>query len=284
MGLGLRSVIAIPSRDHRMDVDVLAARLEALKAEGRTVMAVVATAGSTATGSFDDLTAIGEICAARGIWFHVDGAHGASALLSETHRHRLRGLELADSLAWDPHKMMLLPLSAGMVLVRDERSLEAAFAQKAPYLFHGDGNTMRNPDQGIRSFQCSRRSDVLKVWVALQRYGADGIGLLQDHLCALTSELHARLVAHEEFEPLHEPESNILCFRWLGAGGERTEAELDALNGALRDRYNASGRGWITSTVLDGRRVLRVTIMNPRTRSEHIERLVDGLVAESRGL
>ena len=93
-------------------------------------MAVVATAGSTATGSFDDLEAIGRACEERGLWLHVDGAHGASALLSAAHRHRLAGIERASSIAWDPHKMMLMPLTASAVLVRHETDLEAAFSQR----------------------------------------------------------------------------------------------------------------------------------------------------------
>jgi len=270
LGLGMSRAMVVPSRDWRMDVAALESMLDQLAGSGRRVMAVVATAGSTATGSFDDLDAIGKLCEGRGIWLHVDAAHGASALLSPRHRFRLRGLERARSLAWDPHKMMLVPLSAGMVLVREERDLDAAFAQRAPYLFHRSEG--RNPDQGTRSFQCSRRFDALKVWTALQRYGADGIGALYDHLCGVATELHRAVSAHPGFEPLHEPESNILCFRALGAD-----------NQLLRERYNASGAGWITSTVLGGERVLRVTIMNPRTTSQHARALLDGLAAAVAG-
>ncbi len=163
-----------------MDVDALGAEIERQRSRSRGILAVVATAGSTATGSFDDLDAIGRLCEAHGLWLHVDGAHGASALFSDAHRHRLAGIERARSIAWDPHKMMLMPLSASVVLVRDERDLEAAFSQKAPYLFHRNG---RGWDQGVRSFQCSRRLDAVKVWVALQRHGAAGIGALYDRLC-----------------------------------------------------------------------------------------------------
>ena len=279
MGLGLASVVAVPSRAWRMDVAALERTLDELRGAGRRVMAVVATAGSTATGSFDDLYAVADVCDARGLWLHVDGAHGASALLSAEHRHRVRGIERARSIAWDPHKMMLLPLSVGMVLVRDERDLEGAFAQRAPYLFHArDGEEERVWDQGIRSFQCSRRADALKLWVALQRYGADGIGLLYDHLCATARALHAAVAARPDFEALHEPECNILCFRYVG-DGTLDDAALDALNRELRERYNRSGAGWITATNLAGRRVLRVTVMNPRTTPAHVERLLDGVAA-----
>ncbi|HEU4698383.1 MAG TPA: pyridoxal-dependent decarboxylase [Gemmatimonadales bacterium] len=282
LGLGTRRAIAVPSREWRMDTDALRATLDDLARAGTPVMAVVATAGSTATGAFDDLETIGRLCDARGLWLHVDGAHGASALLSETQRDRLRGIERARSVAWDAHKMMLLPLSAGMLLVRDERDLDAAFAQRAPYLFHA-GPAGRVVDQGVRSFLCSRRADVLKVWVALQRYGADGIGALYDYLCGLAATLHARLEARADFEAIHAPASNILCFRWRGPHAP-DDPRLDALNLALRERYNRSGAGWITTTLLGGRRVLRVTIMNPRTTPAHLDRLLDGLSAEGRAL
>lgn len=320
MGLGLRNVVTVPSRDpaggdFRVDAARLARTLADLAASGRRVMAVVATAGSTATGSFDDIEAVADACAAGDLWLHVDGAHGASALLSAAHGGRLRGLARAHSLAWDPHKMLLLPLAAGVVLVRDERWLEGAFAQAAPYLFqasarrvaveadaeefdapgvgtgagtNGVGSALaRGWDQGVRSFQCSRRADALKLWVALQRYGAAGLGALYDRLCALATRLHARLDAHPAFDVLHAPESNILCFRRTAASlgdasGGSTPDVLDAAHAALRARYNASGAGWITTTVLGGRRVLRVTVMNPRTTDAHLAALVDGL-AEGAG-
>lgn len=285
LGLGMRSVVLVPSAEHRMSVPALERTLGELAASGRRVMAVVATAGHTATGSFDDLAAIGALCAREALWLHVDGAHGASALLSERHRHQLRGVEHARSLAWDPHKMLLMPLSAGLVLVRDERDLAAAFAQRAPYLFHVTGAPdERQWDLGPRSFLCSRRGDVLKLWVALQRYGADGLGALYDHLCSVTMAVHAAVEAHPDFETLHVPASNILCFRYRPAHAPADPVALDQLNLTLRERYNRSGAGWITTTVLDGRRVLRVTVMNPRTAASHAERLIDGLADEGRAL
>lgn len=247
LGLGMRNVLPVRSRDHRMDVDALRLALETLGRQGKRVMAVIATAGSTATGSFDDLEPIAAICDEHGVWLHVDGAHGASALLSNSHRARVRGIERARSIAWDPHKMMLLPLQAGMVLVRNERDLDGAFSQRAPYLFHGGDPSERVWDQGTRSFLCSHRADVFKLWVALQRYGADALGELYDHLCHTVHLMWDALAERPEFEALHEPESNILCFRYIGDGA-RNEEELDRLNRELRERYNLSGEGWITGT------------------------------------
>ena len=293
LGLGMRSAIVIPSASYRMDVGALGREIRRLRERQIPIMAVVATVGHTATGSFDDLDAIGTLCDGEGIWLHIDGAHGATAVLSDRHRHRVRGMERARSIAWDPHKMMLLPLPAGMLLVRSERDLQSAFAQQAPYLFHGDDDAARVRDQGVRSFQCSRRADVLKLWFAIQRFGSSGLGQLYDHLCGTARILYDAIEERGDFENLHEPESNILCFRYLGGdtkrrGGESSPAEegqrIDALNRELRPRYNKAGTGWITATVLDGRPVLRVTMMNPRTGEEHVRALLDGLVAQAKEL
>lgn len=278
LGIGARQAVRVPSDElHRMDTAALERILNDLARDGRKVMAVVASSGSTATGAFDDLETIGRICEERGLWLHVDGAHGASALLSERHRGRLQGLERARSLAWDPHKMLLMPLSAGVVLVREGQELAAAFSQAAPYLFHGDPDA--SPDLGRMSFLCSRRADVLKLWVSLHRYGSRGLADLYDLLCDRAAELHAMVEEHPSFEPMHSPQSNILCFRWLGAeaGAQLEQQELDTLTDELRMKYNRSGEGWLTVTTLKEVRVLRVTVMNPRTTSAHLRALLDGL-------
>ena len=277
LGLGTANLVTVRTSDHRMDIDALDAALDDLRGRQIPVIAVVATAGSTPTGSFDDLGAIAEACDARGLWLHVDGAHGASALLSPAHRARLRGIERARSVAWDPHKMLLMPLSAGMLLVRDVRDLDGAFAQRAPYLFN-DGEEQRIRDHGRRSFMCSRRADALKLWIALQRYGRSGLAAIHDRLCATAHALWSEIRTRRELEAMHEPASNILCFRYVGDRSAGNDA-LDRLNAELRERYNRSGHGWITTTVLGNRRVLRVTIMNPRTGPEHTSAMLDRVVA-----
>jgi L-2,4-diaminobutyrate decarboxylase len=282
MGLGLNHVVVIPSYEHKLCVPLLRERLIALKASHTRVMAVVATAGCTATGAFDDLEAIASLCDEFAddhgpLWLHVDAAHGGAAMMSAQHKHRVQGIARARSVAWDPHKTLLLPLAAGMLLMREEHDLDRAFSQQAPYLFT-PGADARAWDMGPRSFQCSRRSDVLKVYVAFERYGSDALAAFYDRLCRMARTLYELLKGHHEFVPLHEPESNILCFAWNPPSARASER--DALTDALRERYNRSGRGWITVTSLDGRRVLRVTVMNPRTDVKHIEALVRGLEAE----
>jgi L-2,4-diaminobutyrate decarboxylase len=278
MGFGADAVVPVPERDGRMDAAALGGILRSLRAAGRPVLAVSATAGSTATGSFDPLEAVADACGEHGVWLHVDAAHGASFALSANHRHRLAGIERADSLSWDPHKMLWMPISAGAVLVRDGRHLEAAFRQRAPYLFHARPGEDRSPDAGRMTLQCSRRFDALKVWVALRHHGTAFFGALLDGVVERTATLHRMLLVADDFEPSHAPESNILCFRHLpGEVRELPEPERDVFQAELRARYNASGRGWITSTVLEGRRVLRVTLINPATGDMHLEALLEGL-------
>jgi L-2,4-diaminobutyrate decarboxylase len=283
LGLGMKNVLPIRSLNYRMDPDALHQALDEMARVGTRVMAVVATAGSTATGSFDDLETIAALCDEHGAWLHVDAAHGASALMSPAHRHRLRGVERARSLTWDPHKLMLMPSQAGMLLVRDERDLDAAFTQRAPYLFQQPDDE-RAWDQGPRSFMCSRRADVFKVWVALQRYGVDGLAELHDYFCALTRLMWEEVRERSDFEAIHEPESNILCFRYVGRERDDNADALDRLNRELRERYNMSGEGWITGTNLGGRRVLRVTVMNPRTTPADIRDVLDVLADIGRTL
>jgi L-2,4-diaminobutyrate decarboxylase len=178
--------------------------------------------------------------------------------------------------------MMLLPTQTGMILVRDQHDLDAAFSQRAPYLFN-QAEGERVWDQGTRNFICSRRADVFKLWVALQRYGVNGLAELYDYFCALTRQMWEAIAERRDFEAMHEPECNILCFRYVG-DRTRSDETLDALNRELRERYNLSGEGWITGTNLDGRRVLRVTMMNPRTTTTDVSDILEGLAAVARTL
>ena len=253
--MGAEAVSVPTDAAHRMDVDALAALLESVKP-----MAIVATAGSTATGSFDDLRAIAALRDRHDTWLHVDAAHGASVLLSPSLRHLVDGLDLADSLSWDPHKMMWMPLSLGAILVRDGLWLRRAFAADAPYLFHGSGNL------GEMTIQCSKRADAVKLWLTLQIAGTEPITRALDHVTAMTRYLYERVLASDDFEAMHEPEFNIFCFRHRRGDNAR-----------IRDDLIRSGAAWITSTVLKGERVLRVTIINPRTERAHVDAMLDAV-------
>ena len=262
MGIGADVVVKVATDDqHRMDV----AALEVALRDAGEVMAIVATSGSTATGAFDDLRAIAALRDNYGTWLHVDAAHGASVVLSDRLRPLVDGLDLADSLAWDPHKMLWMPLSLGVVLVRDGRWLRRAFEADAPYLF----NAERASDNiGEMTIQCSKRADAIKLWLTLQMFGTEPFVTAMEHVTDLTRYLYDLVVASSDFEAMHVPQFNIFCFR---------HCSDDATNFEMRERLIRSGEAWITSTVLKGRRVLRVTMINPRTQREDVDRMLAAL-------
>jgi L-2,4-diaminobutyrate decarboxylase len=265
-GVPAVDVLKVPTDDaHRMDVDALEEILAAIdEREDAAVLAIVATAGSTATGAFDRLDEIALLRDQYRTWLHVDAAHGASALLSERFAPLVRGLERADSFSWDPHKMMWMPLSLGTILVRDGVWLRRAFEADAPYLFHGGGANL-----GEMTIQCSKRADAIKLWLVLKSGGVVPIVNALERTSDLARYLYERVVASDDFEPVHEPMLNILCFRKRGLSDEETAD--------LRERLIRSGRAWITTTLLRGQRVLRVTMMNPRTTEQDVDAMIEAL-------
>jgi len=258
--MGVDVVKVATDAEHRLDLDALDAALRE-----NDVMAIVATSGSTATGAFDDLRAIAALRDKYDTWLHVDAAHGASVVLSERLRPLVDGLDLADSLAWDPHKMLWMSLSLGVLLVRDGRWLRRAFEADAPYLF----NAERAGDNiGEMTIQCSKRADAVKLWMTLQMFGTQPFVSAMEHVTDLTRYLYDVVSASSDFEAMHVPVFNIFCFR------HRSD---DATNAELRERLIRSGQAWITSTVLKGQRVLRVTMINPRTERGDVDRMLAAL-------
>jgi len=260
--MGIDDVVKIPTDDqHRLDLSALEAALR----DAGDVMAIVATSGSTATGAFDDLRAIATLRDEHDTWLHVDAAHGASVVLSERLRPLVDGLDLADSLSWDPHKMLWMSLSLGVILVREARWLRRAFEADAPYLF----NAERVGDNiGEVTIQCSKRADAIKLWLTLQMSGTRPFVEAMEHVTDMTRYLYDQVMASDDFEAMHVPVFNIFCFR------HRSD---DETNAALREKLIRSGQAWITSTVLKGQRVLRVTMINPRTERSDVDRMLESL-------
>ncbi len=264
MGIAAEDVLKVPTDDaHRMDLAALREILEETEESDASVLAIVATAGSTATSAFDDLMAIADLRDRHETWLHVDAAHGASVLLSDSRKHLVRGLERADSFAWDPHKMLWMPLSLGVVLVREGTWLRRAFDADAPYLFHADH---ASENLGEMTIQCSKRADAIKLWLTLKLLGTAPLTEALEKVTAMTRYLYERVRDSDDFEPMHEPQFNIFCFRYRGS---------DALNAEIRERLIRSGEAWITSTILKGRRVLRVTMINPATELSHVDRMLE---------
>lgn len=275
MGFHKSDIIEVPTdQNHRIDLDELAAALEGLDETEQSLMAIVATSGSTSSGSFDRLHELADFRDRYRTWLHVDAAHGASALLSRELHHLVAGLERADSLSWDPHKMMWMPLSLGVVLVRDGQWLRSAFTVDAPYLFHRES---AGQNLGELTVQCSRRGDAIKLWMTIRSRGDEFFAAQLGHVTAVTRHLYELVQGSDDFEAMHEPQFNIFCFRYVGGG--LSDAEADTMNATLRQRLIESGDAWITATVLKGRRTLRVTIINPETTNAHVAAMLDRLRA-----
>jgi L-2,4-diaminobutyrate decarboxylase len=268
LGLGERAVVPIEVDEYeRIVPGRLADALGRAEATGLRPMALVAAAGATSTGLHDDLEAIGRFCRERGIWFHVDAAHGASALLSPAHRGLLRGIDRADSVVWDAHKMLRTSSLCAAILVREVRRLDAAFQQSASYLIYEDAEGS-GPDLLGRQVECTKAPLGLKVFMNLAWRGERGIGDYVAEQYDKTVRLWELISARDGFECLSRPESNILCFRY---------GRDDALQVELRERLLAEGRFHLSSTEVSGVRWLRMSVMAPATGEETIEELLDAI-------
>jgi L-2,4-diaminobutyrate decarboxylase len=230
-------------------------------------MALVAASCATSTGLHDDLEAIGAFCREHGIWFHVDAAHGAPALLSPAHRDLLRGIEHADSAIWDAHKMMRTPALAAAVLLREGWRLEAAFKQKAAYLIYEDSEDA-GPSLLERQVECTKAPMGMRIFMNLAFRGEDGIGAYVADRYDRTLRFWELIEARPGFECLSRPESNILCFRY----GRDPELQV-----RLREQLLAEKRFHLSSTVVNGERWLRMTVTAPATSEETIEGLLDAI-------
>jgi L-2,4-diaminobutyrate decarboxylase len=265
MGLGTSALVTAPADQlGRVVPDELPGVLDRLAGDGRRVMAVCANACATATGLFDPIREVGELCRERDLWFHVDGAHGASALLHETEAGRLAGVELADSLVWDAHKLLQVSPLCAAVLVRDGRTLAGAFQQDAVYVTEGDREI--GFDFIPQQFECTKGPLGLKLLLTLALVGEDGLAENLGILWENARLIHARISARQGFETLCEPESNILCFRYRGG---------DALQTRVRTRLMHEGDFLLSQADVGGRRWLRMALMNPLTDVATVERLLD---------
>ena len=268
LGLGERAVVDLEvDAEERIVPGALGDALERCRAAGRRPMALVAASCATSTGLHDDLEAIGAFCREHGIWFHVDAAHGAPALLSPPHRGLLRGIEHADSAIWDAHKMMRTPALAAAVLVREAWRLEAAFKQKAAYLIYEDSEDA-GPSLLERQVECTKAPMGMRIFMNLAFRGEDGIGRYVADRYDRTLRFWELIEARPGFECLSRPESNILCFRY----GRDAEVQV-----RLREQLLAEKRFHLSSTVVNRERWLRMTVTAPATSEETIQGLLDAI-------
>ncbi|HTL38894.1 MAG TPA: pyridoxal-dependent decarboxylase [Kofleriaceae bacterium] len=250
---------------HRLTAASVEAALANAKRDGgrRRVIGIVAAAGSTATGAFDPLHELADVAEREGLWLHVDAAHGGGAALSSSLRGKLAGIERADSIVWDAHKLMMMPALVTAVLFKRGGHAYEAFAQQASYLFQAAAPEETWWDLGTRTLECTKRMMSIEVWTALRVHGEQLFGAIVDRLCTLTNVFAERVRATDDFEIALEPELNILCYRHKTAD-----------NRALRQRVVEDGRFYVVGTQLRAGYYLRSTIMNPLIEPSDFDELL----------
>jgi len=283
LGIGLKGVRKIPVDDaFRLRPEALEAAIAEDRAAGWRPFCVVATVGTTSTTSIDPVDAMADICAAQGLWLHVDAAYAGSAAVLPEHRGILSGCERADSFVFNPHKWLFTPFDFSAFYTRHPEAVRAAFSLVPEYLQTPEDPEARNyMDYGV---QLGRRFRALKMWFVLRYFGRSGIvARLRQHI-AWAREVAGWIDADPGFERLAPVPFSVVCFRarpaelearLAGADParrEEIEADLDRLNQTLMDAVNATGEAYLSHTKLHGRMALRLAIGNLRTERRHIER------------
>lgn len=275
MGWGAKGVIKVPVDDEfRMRTDLIPKYVEQAKRDGIELIAIVGCAPSTSTGNFDDLTELAKYAKEYNLWFHVDAAHGGPAIFSDQYKYLLKGIEHADSLIVDTHKMMLTSAIATAVLFKSCTDSFAAFRMKANYLWE-DSQEDDWVNLAKRTFECTKPMIAARVFFLWQMYGTE---LFEDHINSLfdlARSFERLLQAEPNFEILSSPDSNIVCFRWNEAN--KDSLELNSLNTTLRRAVLEEGTFYIVQTTIDHNIWLRVSIMNPLTTKEHLSELLTHL-------
>ncbi len=287
LGLGRNALRKIETDESfHIRPEKLRQQIEADRAAGRLPCCVIGVAGTTSTGVIDPLEELGEIATANNCWYHVDAAYGGPLAFSEKHRDKLKGIEKADSITFDPHKWMFVPFACGAVLVRDGgRVLRDGFDITPEYLNEDRGGTDVEFDFFRYGQMGTRRFNSLKLWMALKFMGRRGYAEVIEHQIDLTLYLAGRIDELENFDRVGQVETAVVCFRFQPAKVAVEDGEaLDRLQQGLQQMIERSGEAWITTTILNGRRVLRVNINSLLTRQRHVDDLLNLLERMSKSL
>jgi glutamate/tyrosine decarboxylase-like PLP-dependent enzyme len=274
LGLGRSALREIPVDDaFRIDLGALRRAIAEDRKADRHPFCIVANAGTVNTGAIDALPDLADLCKAENLWLHVDGAFGALAAIAPNLKGLVRGMERADSIAFDLHKWMYMPYDVGCALVRWPERHRATFVSPAEYLAHLTRGLPAGPiwfsEYGV---ELSRGFRALKIWMSLKEHGIRKYGRLVQQNCDQARYLETLVNAHEELALMAPVPLNIVCFRFAPDGVE--DARLDSINEEILYGLQESGTAVPSSTILGGRFALRVCICNHRTRREDLDLLV----------
>jgi aromatic-L-amino-acid/L-tryptophan decarboxylase len=282
LGLGTAAVRRLPVDDgRRMVPSALSERIAADRSAGARPMAVVATAGTTSTGAIDPIEEIADICAAEGVWLHVDAAYGGPAVLADDLRPQLAGIERADSIAFDPHKWLYIAQSAGGVLVRDLQHLADAYQVHAAYVWQDRERTGAGISLGELGPQYSRGFQALKVWLSLLAHGSAAYARRISHDAELARYMAARVEERPELELAAPVGLSICCFAYV-PGRPAPMEYASRLNERIMTELQLDGRVYISNAILGDRFVLRACFVNHRTEADDVDTVLD-VVAELGG-
>ena len=275
IGIGNSRIRKIPVDDaFRMDTEQLEHAIQRDREAGFIPFVVIASAGTTNTGSIDPFEKISAICRQNGMWMHVDGAYGASVLLSPQHRDLLKGIELSDSISWDAHKWLFQTYACGMVLVKEKRNMMDSFGAHPEYLKDLEAeHTEINPsDMGM---ELTRPARGLKLWLTLQVMGSKAFGEAIDHGFVLAQWAEDELKTCEDVEMISPAHMAMVNFRYNPQG--YTEKQKDALNQQISRKMVQSGYAGVFTTELKGKKVLRICSIHPETTEKDIRTTVQRL-------
>jgi len=273
LGIGQEGVVLIPVDDqYEICTEALARAIRKDRDAGLHPFAIVGNAGAVNTGATDDLVALADIAADEDLWFHVDGAFGAIAALSAELVPLLRGMERADSLAFDLHKWTSVPYDVGCVLIRDADAHRHSFTAAASYLEALDrGTAARTNPTSARGLQLSRGFRALKVWMSIKEHGLLRFGEVAAECVRQAKGFGRLLEGHSELELMAPVPLCIVCFRFAPAGVDGVK--LDRINREILMRLQEQGIAVPSSTTINGSFALRVANTNHRSRDEDFELL-----------
>jgi glutamate/tyrosine decarboxylase-like PLP-dependent enzyme len=285
LGLGRKAVRRIRVNERlQLDPAKLEEQIIADKAAGYQPFCIVATAGTTNSGAIDEIVALAEIAQRHQLWLHLDGAYGAAAIFSNQHRHLVRGIELADSITIDPHKWLAMPFAAGVVLTKHPELLRQTFGVTTPYMPKlAPGQPGKSPalaDNFQVSAQWSRRMNSLKLWLTLRVHGRQAYEELIDRQMKLAGFFANWVRSSDRFELAAPQVLPIVNFRAKLTGA--TEQEIQAANEAIVLDATRDGHRWISSTIVNGRSVIRMMVISYLTGHQQLEELIIALTDAAR--
>ena len=270
-GLGTNALCLAPvDGNFRIDIAALEKSIRCDRDAGLTPFMLVGTAGTVDTGAIDDLEALASLAKRENLWFHVDGAFGALGMLSDKIAPRLKGIEQADSIAFDFHKWGQVPYDAGFFLVRDGAAHKSTFANPAAYL-RREARGLAGGEHWPCDFgpDLSRGFRALKTWFTIKAHGRARLGEMIERSCALARQLETRIAAEPKLELLSRTELNIVCFRYRAA---------DEVNAAIVGDLQESGIAAPSTTTLGGKLAIRVALVNHRTEMRDLEAMLNAVL------